>query len=61
MVDTVNILRNYRQFGPLMQATTFVQRALGFEQVITVTSFEYDVVPGSAFAPPPAVTALIDR
>jgi hypothetical protein len=59
VVQTVNILRNYRKFGPLMQATTFVQRALGFEQVLTLTSYEYDVVPDAAFEPPAEVKALI--
>jgi hypothetical protein len=61
VVPTVNILRDYRKFGRLMHATTFVQRALGFEQVVTVTSCEYDVVPDSAFEPPPEVKALIAR
>jgi hypothetical protein len=59
VIDTVNILRDYRRFGSLMQATTFVQRALGFEQVLTVTSYEYDVVPADAFERPAVVSALV--
>jgi hypothetical protein len=59
VVQTVNILRNYRKFGALMQATTFVQRALGLEQVITINSYEYDVVPDAAFNAPADVKALI--
>lgn len=61
VLQTVNILRNYRKFGPVVQATTFIQRALGVEQVVTVTSFEYDVVPDSAFEPPADVKALVGR
>jgi hypothetical protein len=61
VVQTVNILRDYRKFGRLMQATTFVQRALGFEQTLTMTSFEYDVVPASLFEPPAEIKALIPR
>jgi hypothetical protein len=61
LVPTVNILRDYRQFGPLLQATTFVQRALGFEQVVTLTSWEYDRVASSAFTLPPEVAALLPR
>lgn len=59
IVPTTNIMRDYKQFGPLRHATTFVQRALGFEQVVTLTSCEYDSVPASAFEPPPAVAALL--
>ena len=61
VVQTVNILRNYRKFGPLMQATSFIQRALGFEQVVTIDSYEYDVVPDAAFVAPADVRALIGR
>lgn len=61
IVPTVNILRDYQKFGDLLQATTFIQRALGFEQVVTLTSCEYDQVPASAFEPPPAVTALLPK
>jgi hypothetical protein len=58
-VPTVNILRDYRKFGALLQPTTIVQRALGFEQVMTVTSCEYNTVPDSAFDLPAAIKALI--
>ena len=61
VIDTVNILRNYKKFGPIMQATTFTQRALGFEQTLTLTSYEYDVVPDSAFEPPAEIKALVTR
>lgn len=59
IVPTVNVLRNYERFGPLMQATTFVQRAMGFEQVVTLTSCEYDRVPDDIFDLPPAISALL--
>src|SRR5688572_29527910 len=44
-VPTVNILRDYKRFGQILQATTIVQRALGFEQVVTITSCEFGTVP----------------
>lgn len=49
----------YKKFGLLLQPTTLVQHAMGMDQVIHMTSFEYDVVAPSAFEPPPAVKALI--
>ena len=61
IVPTVTVLRDYRKFGTLLQATTFVQRAMGFEQVVTLTSCEYNAVPDSVFEMPPAVVALIPR
>lgn len=61
IVPTVNILRNYQKFGNLLQATTFVQRAMGFEQVVTLTSCEYDQVPTSIFELPPPISALLAR
>jgi hypothetical protein len=61
VVQTVNILRDYRKFGPLLHAATFIQRALGFEQIVTVTSCEYNTVPAVAFEPPAEVRALRPR
>lgn len=58
-MPTTTSTGDYKKFGPLMQPTTIVQTAMGFDQVIHMTSFEYDVVPASAFDPPPSVKALI--
>jgi hypothetical protein len=61
VVQTVNILRDYKSFGPLKHASTFVQRALGFDQVITLTSCEYNTVADSAFELPAEIKALQGR
>jgi hypothetical protein len=61
VIPTVNIFRNYRRFGAVMQATIFIQRALGFEQVVTISSCEFDTVPDTAFDPPAQVKALLNR
>jgi hypothetical protein len=58
-VATVNVLRDYRPFGAVLQPTTIIQRALGFEQVVTITSCEYNAVPDTAFEPPAAIRALL--
>jgi hypothetical protein len=60
-VPTLNILRDHRRFGAVLQATSFVQRALGFEQVVTIASCEYDTVPDGTFAVPPSIAALVRR
>jgi hypothetical protein len=59
VVPASTVLRDYQRFGPLMQPTTLVQRTMGIEQVLHLTSFEYDVVPANAFVPPPVIKALI--
>jgi hypothetical protein len=58
-VPTVNVLRDYRKFGDIMLATTFLQRALGFEQVVTIVSCIFDDVPDSTFEAPASVKALV--
>ena len=60
-VPTVNLLRDYKPFGPLLQATTLVQRALGFEQIVTITSCEYATQPEGTFDPPAEIKALLNR
>lgn len=59
IVPTTAILRDYKKFGPIMQPTTLVQKAMFIEQVLHVTSVEYDVVPVSVFEPPPQIKALL--
>ena len=59
VLPTTAILRDYRKFGAIMQPTTLVQKTLFIEQVLHVTSVEYDHVPGDAFAMPPPIRALI--
>jgi hypothetical protein len=61
IVPTVSLMRDYRPFGRAKQPTTIVQRALGLEQVLTVTSFEIDTVPDAVFTPPPSIAALLKR
>lgn len=60
-VPTVNLLRDYKRFGALLQPTTVIQRALGLEQVITITSLEYDSVADDAFAVPAEIRALLPQ
>lgn len=51
--------RDYRRFGPLLQPTSLTVSAMGIEQVVKIDLFEFDQVPETAFAPPPAIQALV--
>ena len=58
-MPTTTSAGEFKKFGAFMQPTVLVQSAMGFDQVIRITSYEYDVVPASAFELPPAIKALI--
>ena len=49
----------YRKFGDVLQPITIRQSAMGIEQVLTFTSFEYDTVDAATFNPPAEIKALI--
>lgn len=53
------MLRDYTSFGGLKQPTLLVQSTMGIDQVLRITSYEYNTVPATAFDPPPAIKALI--
>lgn len=59
IITTTTLLQDYKAFGPLMQPTTLVQKALSIEQVLHVTSIEYDNVPANAFELPARIQALV--
>jgi hypothetical protein len=49
VVPTVSVLRDYKKFGSLMQATALGSRTMGIEQIVKLTSIEYNTVPANAF------------
>jgi hypothetical protein len=59
ILPMTSVLRDYKKFGPIMHATTLMQRTMGLEQVFRLTSVELDTVPADAFDPPPQIKALI--
>jgi hypothetical protein len=50
---------DYKKFGDMLMATTMRQTAMGVEQVLKITSIEFDNVEPSAFDPPAQIKALI--
>ena len=58
-IATTTSSGDYKKFGGLMQPTTIVQSAMGVEQILRVSTVEYNAVPASVFDPPPAIKALI--
>lgn len=50
---------DYKKFGNLLQPTTVKNTMMGVQQLITITSIEYDNVSLSVFDPPAQIKALI--
>jgi hypothetical protein len=59
VLPSVSFMRDYKKFGAITQSTTMALRVMGFEQVLRLTSFEFDSVPETAFDLPPQIKALI--
>ena len=59
VVPTVGILRDYKKFQNLQMPTTLVQKILGIEQLMQISSYEFDVVTPEVFELPASIKALI--
>ena len=58
-VTTTSVEGDYKKFGNVLQATTMVQKMMGVEQKLTLSTVEYDNVAPSAFELPAPIKALI--
>ncbi len=58
-ITATQVLSDYKNFGGLLVPTTMKQTAMGVEQVLKVTSVEYDKVPPSTFDLPAQIKALV--
>ncbi|HSC29462.1 MAG TPA: hypothetical protein VLD67_19445 [Vicinamibacterales bacterium] len=58
-VTATTVESDYRRFGKLLQPTKLTQRVMGVQQVLTVSSIEYDSVDRAVFEPPAPIKALL--
>jgi hypothetical protein len=58
-LSSTSVFAEYRRFGKLLQATKLTQNVMGVQQVITLTTFEYDTVDPAVFNPPALIKALM--
>lgn len=58
-VTSTTVEGGYKKFGNLLQATTVKSQIGGLQQVITLTSVDYDKVPASVFELPVGIKALL--
>lgn len=60
-VEVTNLVSDYKDFGGQKIATRLTQQAMGQEQVLVLTSVDYDAAPDSAFRMPAAIKALVEK
>jgi len=58
-METTTVVSDYKDFGGILAPTRTVQRAMGMEQIISVTSVDYSAVDPAVFALPEAIKALV--
>ena len=58
-VTATQVLSDYKKFGDLLLPTTMKQTQMGVDQLVKVTSIEFDNVPPATFDPPAQIKALI--
>ena len=60
-VEVTNLVSDYKDFGGQKIATRLTQQAMGQEQVLVITTVDYDAAPDSTFAMPAAIKALVEK
>jgi hypothetical protein len=58
-LTATTVLEDYRSFDGVLMASRAIQRSLGVEQRLIITSVEHDTLDTTAFAPPAAIKALL--
>ena len=58
-VTATTVESGYRKFGDILQPASVKQTLMGLQQVIALTTVEYDTVPESVFELPTQIKALI--
>jgi hypothetical protein len=58
-ITATQVHSDYKKFDNVLMPTTMKQTAMSIEQVLKITSFEFDKVPPSIFEPPDQIKALI--
>jgi hypothetical protein len=60
-VDVTNLISDYKDFGGQKVATRLTQQVMGQEQVLTISSVEYDAADAAKFEMPAAIKALMEK
>jgi hypothetical protein len=58
-VTGTTVETDYKKFGKLLQPTKLTQSVMGVQQVMAITTIDYDKVDPSVFEPPAAIKAMM--
>jgi hypothetical protein len=58
-LNVTKVTTDYKKFGGLLVPTTMKQSAMGVQQILTLSSVEFDSVNPSVFEPPAQIKALL--
>jgi zinc protease len=61
VVPVTTYVRDYKPFNGMKIPTSLVQTMLGFDQVMTISSYEFNTLNDEVFVLPPQIKALIKR
>lgn len=59
-MEATTIVSEYKEFSGVLLPTRSVQRVMGVEQILSITSMEYDSVDASVFDLPEEIKALLE-
>ena len=60
-IDVTNLISDYKDFGGQKVATRLTQQVMGNEQVLIISSVDYDAADPAVFEMPAAIKALVDK
>ena len=60
-IDVTNLISDYKDFGGQKVATRLTQQVMGNEQVLIISSVDYDAADPGVFEMPAAIKALVDK
>jgi hypothetical protein len=60
-IDVTNLISDYKDFGGQKVATRLTQQVMGNEQVLIISSVDYDAADPAVFEMPAAIKALVEK
>lgn len=60
-IDVTNLISDYKDFGGQKVATRLTQQVMGNEQVLIITTVDYDAADPASFEMPAAIKALVEK
>jgi hypothetical protein len=60
-IEVTNLISDYKDFGGQKIATRLTQQVMGNEQVLILSTVDYDAADAASFEMPAAIKALVEK